>query len=240
MKYHLLIWTILLFNLNVVAQSVKQLKKKAEMREVVLYIGEAMIRANVWEHGKKIEPDIQLRYSWFKNNMILTTRGGYDGKLLHGAYAEFYPNRNLKVQGCYKTGLYHGRWKEWYPNGELKKITPWKNGYKHGKLFEFSELGAQQLYAVYKKDRLKKEKHWADKPMPETEPSVKKNKANKAIKEKPTKEQTDSEPERIEKEKAERKEKNKPQKESTKPEKLKEEKPKKEQEIKERKERRKE
>lgn len=102
----------------------------------------------------KTKVDNELTYSWYKSNQIMQTKGGYDGKLLHGAFAEFYLNNNLKEKGNYKKGLKKGEWKTWYENGQLKEIIKYNNGLIHGKYQSYNEKGELTLDANYKKGKL--------------------------------------------------------------------------------------
>jgi hypothetical protein len=87
-----------------------------------------MVYAHFTREDKTISVDDDKYYYWFAANDIKKTRGGYDGKILHGLYTAFYMNKNLKEKGKFHYGLKKGEWKEWYMNGELKE----KNFYKKG------------------------------------------------------------------------------------------------------------
>lgn len=102
----------------------------------------------------KIKVNNELTYSWYKSNQILQTKGGYDGKLLHGVFAEFYLNNNLKEKGIYKKGLKNREWKSWHENGQLKEIVKYCNGLNHGKYQSYNEKGELTLEANYKKGKL--------------------------------------------------------------------------------------
>jgi antitoxin component YwqK of YwqJK toxin-antitoxin module len=69
-----------------------------------------------------------LFYYWYQANAIHSTQGGFSGKLLNGAYNEYYPNKNLKSQGNYKKGLKTGLWKVWNKDGTLAEVIAWKKG----------------------------------------------------------------------------------------------------------------
>lgn len=102
----------------------------------------------------KTKVNNELTYSWYKSNQVLQTKGGYDGKLLHGAYTEFYLNNNLKEKGLYKKGLKNGEWKSWHENGQLREIARFCNGLNHGKFLKYNENGELTLEANYKKGKL--------------------------------------------------------------------------------------
>ena len=67
-------------------------------------------------------------YYWYSSNKIHFSQGGFSGKLLNGAYSEFYLNKNLKEQGNFKKGLKNGTWKSWSEDGTLSQLSVWKNG----------------------------------------------------------------------------------------------------------------
>ncbi len=63
------------------------------------------IVAEVLAKEKSIPSSADKEYYWYKSNSIMSTKGGYDGKLLHGQYSSFYLNSNLKEKGKYHMGL---------------------------------------------------------------------------------------------------------------------------------------
>ena len=86
------------------------------------------IRADVLPY--KSDPKIRndRRYFWCLNNVIHSTQGGYNGKLLNGHYIAFYPDKNLKEEGDFNRGLKDGVWKTWNPNGDLTNVVTWSEG----------------------------------------------------------------------------------------------------------------
>jgi len=65
------------------------------------------------ENPVRVFPD--RTYYWFHSDTILTTVGGYDGRLLDGSYTVFYPDKNLAEAGEFTNGLRTGEWRTWYP-----------------------------------------------------------------------------------------------------------------------------
>jgi len=112
------------------------------------------ITAHVLNREASFSPVEFLLYTWYSHNQILTTQGGFSGKILHGSYKNEYPNHNLKEQGEYRMGLKEGRWNSWYDNGALSEITHWRRGVKHGKFILFNELGERMIEANFRKGRL--------------------------------------------------------------------------------------
>ncbi len=176
MKHVLFIFLLFIYMGNVIAQNPKKKKKAKDTREVVMYLGEVMIKANVLEQNLALKIDDKLKYAWYKNNMILSTKGGYDGRLLHGVYTEYHPNRNLSKKGQYDKGLHVGRWKEWYGNGEIKLICHWKRGQKHGKFIEFNNEGIKTNQGTYRSGEQRLPK--AVKPKVEESKKIKQPKTN--------------------------------------------------------------
>ncbi len=87
-----------------------------------------LVYAHFTREEGTITIDDDKYYYWFAANDIKKTRGGYDGKILHGLYSAFYMNKNLKEKGKFHYGLKKGEWKEWYRNGELKEKSFYKKG----------------------------------------------------------------------------------------------------------------
>lgn len=71
-------------------------------------------------------------YHWLKAGQIQQTRGGFDGKLLHGTFTEYYKGGELKSKGHFEKGLKSGEWRMWFQNGELQKISHFKKGVLDG------------------------------------------------------------------------------------------------------------
>jgi antitoxin component YwqK of YwqJK toxin-antitoxin module len=99
-------------------------------------------------------PHQNLTYYWYSTNKVLETKGGYDGKLLHGKYAAFYLNNNLKEKGEFKKGVKNGKWVSWYDNGLINETCEWKNGMKEGHFESFDLIGRPLLEANFRKGRL--------------------------------------------------------------------------------------
>ena len=105
------------------------------------------------EEDKIKKVDNTLFYYWLKAKEIHISRGGYEGKLLHGEYSAFYNNDNIKEQGHFNKGLKHGTWKEWFPSGEMKSMSEWKNGMLHGTVKYYDEYGKLVSCKQYKNDK---------------------------------------------------------------------------------------
>jgi MORN repeat variant len=98
----------------------------------------------------KVKDCTSCLFHWFKNGKIQTTRGGYDGRLLHGNFSELYLNGALKQQGEFKKGLKDGEWRQWHDNGELLVLSKYKSGKLFGDYSEFDRAGKLIRSMTYK------------------------------------------------------------------------------------------
>lgn len=93
-------------------------------------------------------------YYWSSSNAIHATQGGFSGKLLNGAYTEFYSNKNIREQGHFNKGLKTGIWKSWNESGTLIQLYTWKDGVISGKFEVFQEKGKLKQSGTYKNNLL--------------------------------------------------------------------------------------
>ncbi|MDF2456904.1 MAG: hypothetical protein K0R51_2897, partial [Cytophagaceae bacterium] len=126
------------------------------LNRVILNHKDSIVYAHVLpvDDHKKVKPKDKYRYYWYAAHDIKITRGGFDGKLLHGIYTEFYHDKELKVKGTFKKGLKKGSWKSWYRNGQLTEILHYKKGFRHGTFTQFDQDGNTICKGKYKKDKL--------------------------------------------------------------------------------------
>jgi antitoxin component YwqK of YwqJK toxin-antitoxin module len=110
-------------------------------------------RIVVFNKNKKIKPQDEYTYYWYAYNKVMVTKGGYDGRLLHGEYASFYENNNLKEKGYFKKGLKTGEWVAWFDNGKIKEVSHWRNSIRNGNRRVYNEKGELVLEENYKNDR---------------------------------------------------------------------------------------
>lgn len=113
-----------------------------------------MVYAHFTREEGHVSIDDDKYYYWFSANDIKKTRGGYDGKILHGLFTAFYMNKSLKEKGKFRYGLKKGEWKEWYNNGELKEKSFYKKGYKSKAFSLFYTNGKVKQKGRYKKGEL--------------------------------------------------------------------------------------
>ncbi|HXD93107.1 MAG TPA: hypothetical protein VNX01_07820 [Bacteroidia bacterium] len=116
---------------------------------------DSSVRAEVYyETNKNIKIEQNVVYYWFYLNKILSTQGGFEGRLLHGTYSCFYPNNNLKEKGEFKDGQKTGKWIAWYTNGKIRETSTWKKSVKNGLNEFFDKDGNVTLQANYKYGKL--------------------------------------------------------------------------------------
>jgi hypothetical protein len=93
-------------------------------------------------------------YSWYLDDKILQTRGGFSGRLLHGRYTSFYGNKNLRERGTYIKGRKEGKWMKWNSDGKINEVSYWRMGVKQGKYVLYNDMGQRMLSGRFKKDKL--------------------------------------------------------------------------------------
>jgi antitoxin component YwqK of YwqJK toxin-antitoxin module len=112
------------------------------------------IKTQMLSVNKDIKINNDRTYLWYGSQKIMETKGGFDGKLIHGKFNVFYLDNQLKEQGIIKYGLRHEEWKYWYPDGKLKEIITWKNGVKNGHYELYNDNGQIMAKGHFKNDKL--------------------------------------------------------------------------------------
>lgn len=144
---------ILLFSLGISAQKPIDPAKIIAFN-ITVNTEQSTIKTQMLKNPKQIKIIDEADYLWYSSNKIMETKGGYDGKLIHGYYKSFYLSNQLKEKGKVKYGLKSGEWRYWYENGLLKEIITWKNGKKNGKYILFNEEGGKMASGKFKNDLL--------------------------------------------------------------------------------------
>lgn len=121
---------------------------------VILNKGEYIVYAEIAQGRVSDEVSDDVFYYWYSANEIKRTQGGYDGKLLHGKYTEFYSNKDLKAQGKFSHGVKTGQWKMWHANGNLREIQFWSSKGRRAKFESFDENGNLIRSGKYRYERL--------------------------------------------------------------------------------------
>lgn len=112
------------------------------------------VKTQMLSQNKDIKINNDLTYMWYASQKIMETKGGYEGKLIHGKYVAFYLNNQLKEQGQIKYGLKNKEWKYWYPDGKLREVITWKSGLKNGAYAIYNDYGQLMAKGKFKKDKL--------------------------------------------------------------------------------------
>lgn len=121
---------------------------------IALDYGDYKVETQIIKKNKALTAEPDLSYYWYSPGKIIETKGGFEGRVLHGYYHSFYLNKQLKETGGFKLGLKQGEWKSWYPDGKLKEIVTWKDGRKNGAYLLYNDLGIKMAEGRFKNDRL--------------------------------------------------------------------------------------
>lgn len=127
---------------------------KLKQFNITVNFDDYTVKTQMLSQNKKIDVDNDRVYLWYASQKIMETKGGYDGKLIHGTYRAFYLNNQLKEQGEIRYGLRHKEWKYWYPDGKLKEIINWKKGMKNGSYYLYNDYGQLMAKSNFKNDKL--------------------------------------------------------------------------------------
>lgn len=114
------------------------------------------VKTQMLKQAKNIKVSNDLTYMWYSSQKIMETKGGFEGKLIHGYYTSFYLNNQLKEQGTIRYGLRNKKWKYWYPDGKLREVIHWKNGVKNGAYLLYNDYGQLMAKGNFKNDKLHK------------------------------------------------------------------------------------
>lgn len=113
------------------------------------------IKSSMLNSKRKISTsDLNQNFMWYANHKIFETKGGYDGRLIHGEYRSFFLNGQLRAVGTVRYGLKIKKWKYWHPNGTINEIVSWKRGKKNGTYSIYDELGYLLAKGYFRNDRL--------------------------------------------------------------------------------------
>ncbi|MDO3645224.1 toxin-antitoxin system YwqK family antitoxin [Mucilaginibacter sp. L3T2-6] len=122
--------------------------------------GYGLYKIHLTDSGKTIVAEINLAsekqanpklyYHWYTADGLHVTQGGYEGKVLNGAYNEYYLNKSIKMQGTYLRGLQHNTWKSWNAKGFLTSIYTWNKGVLNGEYSLFDGKGRLIEQGYYK------------------------------------------------------------------------------------------
>lgn len=122
-----------------------------DRRRVFVKTEETIVEAEVYDGAEEKTPSPDKIYYWFDHNMIMSSKGGYTGELLHGVFEVQYRNYQLKEQGKFKFGLKDGAWRQWNQMGALKEYVNYKNGEVHGGYMLYDSVGRLSEKGQYDK-----------------------------------------------------------------------------------------
>lgn len=111
---------------------------------------DSSVYANAITNVIKRKPKIGHAYYWYKMNSILSSDGGFSGRLLHGSYTSYFHNHNLKCQGTFDRGLKQGVWTTWFSNGKVSERTHYSNGLVDGARELYDSLGFLTMRIYYR------------------------------------------------------------------------------------------
>ena len=132
----------------------KKYEKHLINNEISINYPDSTVFAEVYHGEKEIKPKIDRYYIWYRANDIKITKGGFDGRLIHGDYIVYYHDKSLKEKGQVNKGQKKGRWIRWYQNGEISEIVHWKKGLQHGNFQTFDHKGKLESEGKYQKGKL--------------------------------------------------------------------------------------
>ncbi|MCC6370242.1 MAG: hypothetical protein IT236_04480 [Bacteroidia bacterium] len=127
---------------------------KQKLSGITINLDDQTIKTQMFNQNPKINLDNSKTYLWYSSQKIMETKGGFDGKLLHGSYSCFYLNNQLKEKGQLKCGLKCKEWKYWYSDGKLREVITWKNGEKNGYYALYNDYGQLMAKGTFKNDKL--------------------------------------------------------------------------------------
>lgn len=150
---HYYLGAFIFLSINAFSQSYVEPDKLKSFNITVNY-DDYTVKTQMLSQVKKINVNNELTYLWYASQKIIETKGGYEGKLIHGKYTSFYLNNQLREKGLVKFGLKHKEWKYWYPDGKLKEIINWRNGKKSGVYLLYNDYGKLMAKSRFKNDKL--------------------------------------------------------------------------------------
>lgn len=98
-------------------------------------------RYEFYTTDKKITPNKNKTYYWFKGGLIHEAQGGITGDLLDNKFIKMYHTNQLAEQGRFKKGVKVGVWKTWYQNGLLATVQNWNDGLRSGSYLHYDQNG---------------------------------------------------------------------------------------------------
>lgn len=111
---------------------------------------DSSVHANAITNSIKRKPKMGHAYYWYNRNSILSSDGGFSGRLLHGNYTSYFHNHNLKCQGVFDRGLKQGIWITWFSNGKVSERTHYSGGVVDGARELYDSTGDMRMLIYYR------------------------------------------------------------------------------------------
>ena len=127
---------------------------KMKQFNIIVNQEDQIVKTQILKNPKKLHINNDATYLWYSANQLVETKGGYDGKLVHGYYRAFFFTNQLKESGEIRYGLKSKKWRYWYSNGVLREIITWKKGRKNGAYAICNDLGKLMAKGNFKEDQL--------------------------------------------------------------------------------------
>lgn len=124
------------------------------MNRIYVQYNDSIVETYYYKGDKEIKAKEDVVYYWYAARDIKHTRGGYEGKILHGKYTMFYANKDLHTKGTFNYGVKIGKWEYWYAGGEIKCREQWKNGLLDGIVIKYTNRGLVSTKKTYRKGKL--------------------------------------------------------------------------------------
>ena len=95
---------------------------KIKQLNVTVNYDDFTVKTQMLSQNKNVAVNNDLVNMWYGSRKIIETKGGYEGKLIHGKYAAFYLNNQLKEPGQINYGLKTKEWKYWFSDGKFREV----------------------------------------------------------------------------------------------------------------------
>lgn len=140
------------FYLSMIAASALSAQDFEQPKTYLVHLSctDSITEAHVFYQNPRIKVAQGKYYHWYRDDKILFSEGGFDGKLLHGEYACFFSDRKLKEKGEFREGQRNGKWVKWYSNGVIRETCQYSGGKRNGKYFLYSSGGQKVMQATYR------------------------------------------------------------------------------------------
>ncbi|PBQ30237.1 hypothetical protein CNR22_00170 [Sphingobacteriaceae bacterium] len=152
--FHFLVFILINFQSGLFFSQRAIEPQKMKQFNITINFDDYTVKTQMLSQNKNLSVSNDKIYMWYASQKIIETKGGYDGRLIHGIYRSFYLNNQLKEQGQIHYGLRNKQWKYWYPDGMLKEVIHWKNGVKSGTYLLYNDYGQLMARGKFKRDKL--------------------------------------------------------------------------------------